>query len=202
MRPVLRRGRLPTILCEHSGVHRGLISWLRLRGARASGRLQPHKTPRARLVPASDRNPTRANVCACRRMHLPVSRQRHPLICPQRWPHSEEFGLLKPVGSIRGHETSSGARANAHHRCLHNGLFQQSNCTNRRTRDRLMDGGRRMPVGRRHGLQPRQVPDSVPDHVHFAALWCSLVLEAKELSQASSARCTFMHFGAIASAGF
>jgi hypothetical protein len=46
------------------------------------------------------------------------------------------------------------------------------------------------------------VPDSVPDYVHLAAFWCSLVLEAKTLSQGASARCMFMHFGATVSAGF
>jgi hypothetical protein len=51
-------------------------------------------------------------------------------------------------------------------------------------------------------LIPKWVPDSVPDYVHFAAFWCILVLEAKTLSQGASARCAFVHFGAIVSAGF
>jgi hypothetical protein len=47
-----------------------------------------------------------------------------------------------------------------------------------------------------------QLPDSVPDFLHFAAFWCSLVLEAKMPSQVTSACCASMHFGAVVSDGF
>jgi hypothetical protein len=48
----------------------------------------------------------------------------------------------------------------------------------------------------------QSVPDSVPDLLHFAALWCGAVLTAKSLSQTISARCSSLHFAAAFSDGF
>lgn len=65
-----------------------------------------------------------------------------------------------------------------------------------------LEGGAHSSFGSNRARPEDQVPDLVPDSVHFPAFWCSLVQEVKTLSQVMSARCTFVHIGAIFSAGF